>query len=238
VIITEGLAKKLGLKNAIGSKITWMDTVNYYVIGVVQDIYNRGLWDEMEPVMLRYGSKDVVTHILVKTSASKLASVNQFMEQKWKELFPNRMYIGRYMDEEMVEANTVNNNIVVMFVFLGIVALMLSATGLFTMVSLNIIKKMKEIGVRKVLGASLGNISKVINKEFVIILVIAAIVGSFLGWWMSTMLMDSIWDYYRSATFMTLLMSSFILFTVCALSIGYKVYSTARVNPANVLREE
>jgi ABC-type antimicrobial peptide transport system permease subunit len=142
------------------------------------------------------------------------------------------------MDEEMVEANTVNNNIVVMFVFLGVVALMLSATGLFTMVSLNIIKKMKEIGVRKVLGASIGNISKVINKEFVIILIVASVLGSVLGSWMSGLLMGSIWDYYRTATFITLLISSLILFTVCALSIGYKVYSTARVNPANVLREE
>jgi putative ABC transport system permease protein len=238
VIITEGLAKKLGLKNAIGSKITWMDTVHYYVVGVVQDIYNRGLWEEMEPVMLRYGKKDVVTHILVKASTSNLISVNQFMEQRWKEIFPNRMYVGRYMDEEMVEANTVNNNIVVMFVFLGVVALMLSATGLFTMVSLNIIKKMKEIGVRKVLGASIGNISKVINKEFVIILIIASALGSFLGSWMSGMLMGSIWDYYKNATAITLVTSSLILFTVCALSIGYKVYSTARVNPASVLREE
>ena len=97
---------------------------------------------------------------------------------------------------------------------------------------------MKEIGVRKVLGASIGNISKVINKEFVIILLIAAAVGSFLGSWMSTMLMDSIWDYYQPATVITLVVSSVILFVVCALSIGYKVYSTARVNPANVLREE
>jgi ABC-type antimicrobial peptide transport system permease subunit len=238
VIITEGLVKKLGLKNAIGAKITWMDTVQYYVVGVVKDIYNRGLWEQMEPVMLRYGSKDVVSHILVKTSASNLKSVNEFMEQQWKEIFPNRMYAGRYMDEEMVEANTVNNNIVIMFIFLGAVALMLSATGLFTMVSLNIIKKMKEIGVRKVLGASVGNISKVINKEFVIILLISAAVGSFLGSWMSAMLMSSIWNYYKTATVITLLTSSLILFTVCALSIGYKVYSTVRVNPASVLREE
>lgn len=238
VIITEGLARKLGLKNAIGSKITWMDTVNYYVVGVVQDIYNRGLWEELEPVMLRYGSKDAVTHILVKTAASNLKEVNQFMEQKWKELFPNRMYIGRYMDEEMVEANTVNKNIVVMFVFLGIVALMLSATGLFTMVSLNIIKKMKEIGVRKVLGASIANISKVINKQFVIILAIAAVLGSVLGSFMSTALMSSIWKYYQTATIVTLVASSAILFVVCVLTIGYKVYSTALVNPARVLKEE
>lgn len=142
------------------------------------------------------------------------------------------------MDEELIEANTVNNNIVTMFVFLGIVALLLSATGLFTLVSLNIIKKMKEIGVRKVLGASMGNITKVINKEFVIILLIACILGAWAGAWMSGMLMSSIWDYYQEATLKTLLVSSVILFVTSALSIGYKVYNTTRLNPAHVLRDE
>lgn len=238
VIITEGLAKKLGMKEPVGKQIIWLDTVQLYVVGVVKDIYNRGLWEEMEPVMLRYGEKDEVSHVLVKAPAEKLVAVNQFMESKWKEIFPNKMYIGRYMDEEMVEANTVNNNIVIMFVFLGVVALILSATGLFTMVSLNIIKKMKEIGVRKVLGASMGNISKVINKEFLIILLIASVLGCLAGSWMSGMLMDSIWDYYQKATITSLLSSTIILLGTCVLSIGYKVYNTTRINPAKVLRDE
>ena len=160
------------------------------------------------------------------------------MEAQWKEIFPNRLYNGRYMDEEMVEANTVNNNIVTMFVFLGIVALMLSVTGLFTMVSLNIIKKMKEIGVRKVLGASMANISRVINQEFIIILMVSCLVGGVFGSYMASMLMDSIWDYYQGATITSLIISAAILFTTSALSIGFKVYNTSKLNPANVLRDE
>jgi putative ABC transport system permease protein len=238
VIITEGLARKLGMKDAIGKEIVWMDTVKYYVVGVVKDIYNSGLWEEMDPIMFRYGSKEVVNHILVNTTAAKAKSVHAFMGEKYKELFPTRIYNGRYMDEEMVEANTVNNNIVTMFVFLGVVALLLSATGLFTLVSLNIIKKMKEIGVRKVLGASTGNITKVINKEFVIILLIACVLGAWAGAWMSGMLMGSIWDYYQEATLTTMVISSSILFITSALSIGYKVFKTTRLNPSNVLRDE
>lgn len=238
VIITEGLARKLGMDQAVGKEIVWMDTVKYYVVGVVKDIYNRGLWDQMEPVMFRYGPKEKVGHILVSAPADKLSSVNSFMESQWKEIFPNRLYNGRYMDEEMVEANTVNNNIVTMFVFLGIVALLLSVTGLFTMVSLNIIKKMKEIGVRKVLGASMVNISRVINQEFIIILMISCLVGGVFGTYMATMLMDSIWDYYQGATIPSLIISAAILFTASALSIGFKVYNTSKLNPANVLRDE
>ncbi|NJM24739.1 MAG: FtsX-like permease family protein [Bacteroidia bacterium] len=125
-----------------------------------------------------------------------------------------------------------------MFVFLGVVALMLSATGLFTLVSLNIIKKMKEIGVRKVLGASIANITKVINIRFGIVLLIGCIAGGVLGALMSEALMASIWDYYQKATVVTLFVSAIVMLAVCTISIGYKTYSTARMNPVTTLRDE
>jgi cell division protein FtsX len=238
VIITEGLARKFGLTQAVGKEIVWMDTVKYYIVGVVKDIYTNGMWEQTDPVMFRYASDNKVNHILVKAPVDKMIAINQLMEAKWKEVFPDKMYEGNYMDEEMVEADTVNGNLVKMFVFLGIVALLLSATGLFTLVSLNIIKKMKEIGVRKVLGASAGNITRVINAEFVIILLIASVGGAALGWWMSAMLMDSIWDYYQEVTMTSMIISASILFVASALSFGFKVYKTIRLNPALVLRDE
>jgi putative ABC transport system permease protein len=238
VVITEGLARKFELEQAVGKEIIWMDTVRYYVVGVVKDIYNNGLWEQMEPVMFRYAAKEKVNHVLVKAPANQLLDVDKFMETKWKEIFPDRMYDSNFMNDEMVEANTVNNNLVTMFVFLGIVALMLSATGLFTLVSLNIIKKMKEIGVRKVLGASTGNITRVINQEFVIILIVSCVLGAPLGLFMSAALMGSIWDYYQAVTTSSMIISATILFVASALSIGYKVFKTTRLNPAHVLRDE
>jgi ABC-type antimicrobial peptide transport system permease subunit len=238
VIITEELAQKFGWDKPLGKEITWMDTVKLQVIGVVKNVYARGLWDPIEPMMIRYGNRDKIGHILVSTNVSKLRDVNKFMEAKWKEIFPDRLYNGRLMDEELSEANTVNNNIVKMFIFLGIVALLLSATGLFTLVSLNIIKKMKEIGVRKVLGASVANISRIINKEFAIVLLIACVLGGWLGSFMAGTLMRSIWTYYQNATIVTLLISSLVMLITSILSIGYKVIKTTRINPSTVLRDE
>jgi putative ABC transport system permease protein len=238
VIITDGLAKELGITNPIGKEIIWLDTVKYYVVGVVHDIYTNGLWEKMDPVMFRYAPKDKVNHILVQGKADKLIEINQFMEAKWKIIFPERIYDGNYMDEQMVEADTVNKNLVKMFAFLGVVALILSVTGLFTLVSLNIIKKMKEIGVRKVLGASTWNITSVVNREFVIILLIASVGGGFLGWWLSALLMESIWDYYQKVSLASMVISAVILLTASVISIGYKLYKTTRLNPANVLRTE
>jgi putative ABC transport system permease protein len=238
VIITEGLAGKLGLLNPIGKEIIWLDTIKYYVVGVVKDVYTNGLWEKMDPVMFRYAPKDNVNHILVKANADKLVDINKFMEAKWKVLFPEKMYDGNYMDDEMVEADTVNKNLVKMFSFLGLVALMLSVTGLFTLVSLNIIKKMKEIGVRKVLGASTWNITAVVNREFVIILLIASVGGGFLGYWLSSIFMESIWDYYQTVSIQSMIIAATILIVASILSIGYKLFKTTRLNPALVLRDE
>ena len=238
VIVTEGLVKRFGWDNAIGKQITWMDTTKLFVVGVVKDVYTTGLWDEMEPMMIRNVGPEKYTHVIVRAPVDKLRDVNARMEQAWKQVFPTRLYNGRYLDEIMMEAITTNDNIVQIFAFLGIVALLLSATGLYTLVSLNIIKRMKEIGVRKVLGASISNITRIINTEFVIMLLIASIMGCALSFFTVELLMSSIWKYYLPASVVTLAASIVILFGVSAIVVGYKIFSAANMNPVNTLRVE
>jgi cell division protein FtsX len=238
VIITNRLATMLGMDKPIGKEIVWMDTVKFYVIGVVKDIYNRGLWQEFEPMMIRYSPPANYRHLTLSAAHEKLPEINKYMEAHWKEIFPNRKFASMYMDEQMVEANQVNVNIVKMFVFLGAVALMLSVTGLFTLVSLNIIRKMKEIGVRKVLGASIANISRVINTQFVVILLISCVAGAYLGQMMAEMLMASIWDFFKQTTIATMMISSAMMLITSALTVSFKTYNTARMNPVHVLRDE
>ncbi len=238
IIITEKFAKSFGWAKPIGKEIVWMDSVKLYVVGVVKDVFTQGLWREMEPLMIRYTGPEKYSHVIVSGPVEKLTTINTFMEKEWKQIFPNKLYNGRYLNESMVEATTVNDNIVKMFVFFGIVAMLMSATGLFSLVSLNIIKKMKEIGVRKVLGASVLNITRIINTEFVIILLIASLLGSVMSFYAVDALMDSIWDYYQSTTSITFIISIIALFLVSALAIGYKVFSAASMNPVNTLRDE
>ncbi len=238
IIVTEKFAKSFGWDKPIGKEILWMDSVKFYVVGVIKDVYTQGLWREMDPLMIRYTGPEKYSHVIVSAPADKLVAINGFMEKEWKQIFPNKVYNGRYLNESMARSVTINNNIVKMFVFFGIVAMVMSATGLFALVSLNIIKKMKEIGVRKVLGASVGNITRIINTEFVIILLIASILGSAMSYYAVDALMDSIWDYYQSTTSITFIISIIALFSISALVIGYKVFSAASMNPVNTLRDE
>ncbi|UII30244.1 ABC transporter permease [Fulvivirga ulvae] len=238
VIVNETMMAAYGWEDAIGKKVVWRDSVQLYVIGVFKDYYGNGLWDIVEPTMLRLNKPEEYTRILVKADAGNLVAVNEFMEAKWREIFPNRLYNGRYMDEEIKEAATVNNNILKLFIFLGIIATLLSASGLFTMVSLNIIKRMKEIGVRKVLGASVTNIAKNLNKQFLIILLIASVLGSAAGYYMVDSLMASIWAYYTGAGLITFLAGIVLISVVSALTVGFKIYNAASMSPALTLRDE
>jgi putative ABC transport system permease protein len=238
VIITEKVATMFGMNDPVGKEIVWMDTAKFYVAGVVKDIYNRGLWEAFEPIMFRYSPPADYRHLIIKAPAAKLKEINKYMEDHWHEVFPNRKFASQYMDQSVVRANEVNINIVKMFVFLGGVALMLSVTGLFTLVSLNIIRKMKEIGVRKVLGASIANISRVINLQFSIILIGSCLLGAFLGQLMAELLMGSIWDFYKQTTILTMTASSLIMLLTSALTVSLKTYNTARMNPVHVLRDE
>jgi ABC-type antimicrobial peptide transport system permease subunit len=239
ILVSPSFISQIGwTDNPIGKRIVWADTISLYVIGVVKDIYTNGLWDELDPMIIRYVPEKDYRFLTVKTSAMKILEVNEFMKDKWNEIFPTRLYSGRSLDEVLRESAEVNENIIKMFLFLGIIATILSATGLFTLVSLTIIRRMKEIGVRKVLGASVVNIAKNLNRQFFIILVIAAILGSVLGSYMGSMLMDSIWKYYVAMNIPSAIISVLLMLLISLITVGFKVYNAAMLNPVNTLRSE
>jgi hypothetical protein len=238
IIISQKMASVFGWEKPLGKEVIWKDSVRLYVVGVVKDVYTAGLWRPMEPMMIRYVGPEKYSQIVVNTKASKVPEVNRFMEEKWKEIFPNRLYNGSMLAGIANEVEDVNTNIMTMYTFLGVVALMLSATGLFTLVSLNIIRRTKEIGVRKVLGASVTNITRIINTEFFIILVVASIGGSVLSYFAVDLLMGSIWNYYLPTTTATFVVGIAIMFLVSITVVGYKVLTAASMNPVKTLRDE
>ncbi|HRI80037.1 MAG TPA: ABC transporter permease [Cyclobacteriaceae bacterium] len=239
VLVTEEFVRQFGWKDSpIGKRLVWMDTAQFYVIGVIKNVYARALWEPIEPLMVRYTFPDKYRQLLVKVDPQKMTEVNAFMEKKWKEVFPNTQYNGQMIDQELQETNEINANVVVMFGFLGFFAALMTGIGLYTLVSLNIVKKMKEIGVRKVLGASVANIAGVINYEFVVNLGIATVIGGTLGYFAADTLMNSIWEYYLKMGVVSIAASVASMILIAVLAVGYKTVSTASLNPTKTLRDE
>jgi putative ABC transport system permease protein len=239
VLVTEEFVKSFGWKDsAIGKRIVWMDTTQFYVIGVIRNVYSRALWNPIQPMMIRFCPPEKYQQLLVRTDPRKMASVNEFMEKKWKEVFPNAQYTGQMIDQELSETNDINNNVVTMFSFLGAFAALMTGIGLYALVSLNIVRKTKEIGVRKVLGASVANIVGVINREFLLNLGVATIIGGVLGWLGANFVMDGIWTYYLKVGITTMILAGAVMFAIGMLAVGYKTITTASLNPTKTLRDE
>lgn len=238
IIISQKMADQFRLTDPIGQEIIWRDSIHLRVVGVVKDIYTQGLWRELDALMIRYVLPDSYTNLIVNTSAEAVPAVNAFMAHEWKKLFPNRLYNGNMMVNFLNDATVVNINILYMYVFIGAVAMMLSVTGLFSLVSLNIIRRMKEIGVRKVLGASMANIAVVINTEFLLILAVASAIGSYLSFMLCNLLMNSIWRYHQGVGVVTFVIAVLAMFTISIAVVGYKVISVASMNPVKSLQNE
>lgn len=238
VLVNEELVRVFKWDKPIGQRIIVKDTIELYVVGVVKDYYLRALWNPIKPALIRYTKPDNYRFIVVQTDVADIKEVHDFMDETWKEVFPDQLSNVGYLDENMGDAAEVNANIRKMFVFLGVVAAILSAIGLFSLVTLDIIKRMKEIGVRKVLGASVFHIVRIINFRYIIILTFSSILGSIAGYYLTDMLMGSIWTYYLPIGPLAFVLSILILVFMAMITVGGKVIRAAMANPAYTLRDE
>jgi ABC-type antimicrobial peptide transport system permease subunit len=232
------MAMLFGWKDPLGKEIISNEKQKLYVVGVVKDVYTKGLWQEMEPMMIRYVLPEQYGQVVVSTRPEKVAVVNAFMNEQWNKVFPNRLYNGYRMGTMLTQVDQLGMSIVYGYAFLGLVALLLSVTGLYTLLSLNILKRTKEIGVRKILGAQVFNIIRIIHTEFVVIIVIASIVGSVAGFTWCQVIMGSIWKYYQSANILTFTLAIAILVLISFTAIAVKTFHIAMMNPASTLRDE
>ena len=238
IIVNEKLVADFGWDEPLGKMLQIDDSTRLQVVGVMKNFFMEGFWVPLEPYGIRPAHKERTNFAVIKTSPGKLKETHAYVEEAWYEVEPNKPYPGRYQDEYLKDAEEVNSNIMVMFSFLGTLALALSSIGLFTLVSLNIIKRVKEIGVRKVLGASVGQIIAKVNVQFVWILGISVVLGTGLSYLAIDALMGSIFAYYKALSVLTVLAPVIILLTVAfATSIGRTLKAATR-NPVDSLRYE
>lgn len=153
-------------------------------------------------------------------------------------MFFVRLYTGRTQEDIMQEEKDINGSITKVCVFLAVIAALMSLIGMYNMVSLDIIRRTKEIGIRKIQGAPVPVIVYLVSRKFLVVLLISSLAGCAGGYYMSQMLMDSIWDYFVKINAGILLFSVFIMITATVLTISAKVVIAALKNPVDSLRYE
>ena len=238
IIVNQTFLQRMRLSQPIGKQVT-LDSSSYTIVGVVNDYKEYGLHDLVPPCVLRMAKPEEYKLMVVRSDKDKLLRVTKHLQTAWHNVAPNTPYRG-YLQSDLVEKEIrMTQGFKSIAFFLAIVTLLLSASGLFAQISLNIDKRSKEIGMRKVLGASVPQIIALINREFIRILLIAFIVGSALGYlFTSKFIFQVIYKYHPDAGPLPYIGTLLIVLLCCSFIIGTKVLGAAKANPIERLRNE
>lgn len=238
VVVNQMMVESFGWENPIGKQIYREDSIQYTVIGVVKDFFLNGMWVKIEPTLMKIPPRDQFYTMAVRAKAENLPAVLEDLRETWKEMYPNYPFTGRFQEDTLEEAKNINRSIKQLYIFLAIVATLLSMTGLYTLVSLSILNRTKEVGIRKVMGAPVPNIFYVLSKGFLINLAISSVLGCVGGYFLSEMLLDSIWEQYLDFTPAIYIYSALIILVATTATIAGKVYHASMMNPVRCLRYE
>ncbi len=238
VVVNEKFVKDFDLKNPVGKTVYMDDTLALQIIGVSNDVYLYGAWAPVDPLIYRLAQEEDFGRIVIRTASQNLSEVNEILKKEWAELFPNYPYEGQYQEELLEQVTEVNNNIKIMFTFLAVCALFLSVIGLYTLVSLSVLNRTKEVGIRKVHGASVKQIMLIISKPFTILILAAIVFGSVGGYFLAMMLLGSIYKMHMTPNAISFIIPILVIVLTSIITIIWRVYKAASQNPANSLRYE
>ncbi|MBC7893061.1 MAG: ABC transporter permease, partial [Sphingobacteriaceae bacterium] len=166
VLINEAMAKELGEKTPVGTLLNVDDgQPNLRVIGVVKDFHHESLKQTIKPLTLHIDSNWPIFYILVKIAPDRMAETMELLEKTWKTVAPKAPFEGSFLDENTNRQYRAEEKLTQLFVSAAILAIVLSCMGLFAIALLTIEQRTKEIGVRKVLGASVASIVGLISRD-------------------------------------------------------------------------
>lgn len=237
-LVNETFVKSMKWEDPLGQQFR-TDSTLYSVIGVVSDFHYDNFHDAIEPTIFRIRNEsDMMNFIAVRAKAGKVFQTADFMKSTWKKLFPDAPYNGMIQDEIYEAFYREETNISKLFSFIALVATMLSCMGLFGLVSLNIAKQMKEISIRKVLGASIVNIAHLVNRQFIWLIVIAVLVATPLGFVALNALLDDIYEYHIPIGGSPFLLAGLIFLVTALVTVSSQIYKAVVANPVDALRNE
>jgi hypothetical protein len=238
VLVNQTAVKALGLREPVGSQIR-IDSAYFTVAGVVADYKEFGLHGLVPPCVLRLAGEEEYNFVVVRAAPGKLTGVVQTLQTVWQQVVPGVPYSG-YLQTDLIEKERyLNEGFQSVAFFLAVVTILLSASGLFALVSLNIMRRSKEIGVRKVMGASVLEIMALLNRQLVKLVLVAFAFGSLAGYLLIDKLIFRFILVYHSPISPFVFAIALLVITLSAgLTVGLKVFRAARLNPVDVLKND
>lgn len=236
-ILNESAVKAMGWRTeeAVGKKMFMGSHRPGEVKAVIKDFHFASLHNPIEPLILFPGGWGNV--LLVKTSGKSISSTISFMEKKWRQLAPHRPFEYRFLDEEFAKLYAGELRTGKIFTIFSGLAILLACIGLFGLSAYSIKQRVKEIGVRKVLGAPVFNIALLLSGNFLKLVFIAFIIASPLAWWVMTKWLQD-FEYRVSITWWMFAVAGMAALLIALITVSFQAIKAAVANPVKSLRTE
>ena len=243
IIINEAAAKFLGLKDPLnkplyrsnGGKQDISNSKEYHIVGVVKDFNFSSLRDVISPVVL------VLAHntgaLSVRVDTKNLPALLSQIKDKWKELSPNVQMNYSFMDQDFDATYRAEQRVGTIFIVFTSLAIIIACLGLFGLAAYAAEQRTKEIGIRKILGASVSAIAGMLSFDFIKLVFIAILISLPVGWFlMNKWLQD--FAYRENIQWWVLALAGFTAIFIALITIGFQSIKAALSNPVNSLRSE
>lgn len=238
-ILNETAVKNYSMETPIGTRlgvlISPTERLFGTVIGVVKDFHIEGFNQPIRPMIFTVRNR--LFFASIKISSENTQETIDFIEQKWNEMEPTHPFRYELLDEKFGALYKAQDNFGIIFLYLTILAIIIAAMGLYGLTSFTTEQRTKEIGVRKVLGATIIQIMNLLTKDFVRLVLIANIFA-----WPITYILAKEWlkkfSYQVDITILPFLFAAVLSLLIALLTVSYQAYMAANSDPVEALKYE
>jgi ABC-type antimicrobial peptide transport system permease subunit len=236
-LVNETFARDLGVKpQDLLGKMIEVDNVRAPIVGVIRDFHDNSLHGDIDAITLTTNSHRY-QGLSVRLDPRHVRGFLSAAEKIWNNTYPDYVYSYTFLDERIADFYFLDNILLTLVGIFAGIAIVISCLGLYGLVSFMAVRKTKEIGVRKVLGAGIGQILWLFGNEFGRLIVIAFIVATPVAWWAMHSYLES-FRYSISLGPTIFLVSLGLTVVIAALTVGYRSLRAALANPVKSLRTE
>ena len=235
VIVNEKLIAALGTTE----ETIKMNGESFQIIGVIKDFHYDSMADEIMPLVLRprtcNGERG--NFIFLKYSPQQLATLLPFIQNTWKELIPDKELDLKFWDEQLDNRYHSEEKWGSIIGFAAIIAIIISSLGLFGLTLMTVNTRKKEIGIRKINGAKISEVMTMLNKDFVIWVVVAFVVATPVSWYTANKWLEN-FAYKTTLSWWIFALAGLLALGIALLTVSFQSWKAATRNPAEALRYE
>ncbi|MCP4727606.1 MAG: FtsX-like permease family protein [bacterium] len=242
VIINETAAKRFGLDDPVGKNIIYINDVGLEgrvvkkVVGMVKDFHNESMHKVIEPLVINYGYWDL-NYIMVRIRPDNIPGVIEHLESNWENIDPAHSFDYYFLDEAYDRQFRAEEKLMQIFINFSFLGILIACLGLLGLSAYSAEQRTKEIGIRKALGAQVSGIVYLLNREFIRLIVIAALIACPISYILITKWLEN-FPYRTDLSLLTFIISLVIILIIALSTVVFQAVKAAYANPVKSLRYE